>query len=599
MNKTYLYAYYIALFSRAPEGEAVEYWENNANNEKDLALKMIMAAKNIVSQNSEYSKIYPQYANLDLHNYISVRNLIETIYSNIFNKTYEDDPTGIDYWTNNIINGKLTIQDAVYSIVKATLTTNWSGDAYKAYKTFLNRIEAAKYVSENIYTFDGDFEKFQHFVKEVDDTSNSINKIQEEIETLKGNIQSPEIDFKEINNLPEAALIYGTYWKNNVISYTFLNHLPNEYYNYSNLNSDLSSFEPLNEQEQNEINKMIENLDNIINTDVIYSPNQNSIIRFSKETIYNSNEAGYAFLPTTDIIGGDIFLNKDFFDNTDYNIQKKSVILHELGHALGLKHPFEGNITLPSNEDNTLYTVMSYTPYKPYLIDLEINNNTISWQYIPDAFPVTFQLYDIKALQTLYGKDLNATNGMNYYYEGDLYQKHEYKTIYDAGGYDTLYTSNGIDIINLNPESFSSIDYHSIDMQKEEIAKKLSIYSNKDEILNNIFSSNIIDKIYTGENNLTIGPDTYIEEIHTEDGNDIVKDNLKDNKIYLGNGDDIVYITGGNDFVDGGNGYDKLYINDDYENSKIENNEIIYSTGEVKFQNIEDIIFNDNEILLT
>lgn len=35
-------------------------------------------------------------------------------------------------------------------------------------------------------------------------------------------------------------------------------------------------------------------------------------------------------------------------------------LLHELGHALGLKHPFEGGVTLPANRDNTDYTLMSY-----------------------------------------------------------------------------------------------------------------------------------------------------------------------------------------------------------------------------------------------
>lgn len=37
-------------------------------------------------------------------------------------------------------------------------------------------------------------------------------------------------------------------------------------------------------------------------------------------------------------------------------------VLHEVGHALGLKHPFEGSPTLPVNLDNENYTVMSYTP---------------------------------------------------------------------------------------------------------------------------------------------------------------------------------------------------------------------------------------------
>jgi serralysin len=37
------------------------------------------------------------------------------------------------------------------------------------------------------------------------------------------------------------------------------------------------------------------------------------------------------------------------------------VLLHEIGHALGLKHPFDDFPTLPASMDNTSQTVMSYT----------------------------------------------------------------------------------------------------------------------------------------------------------------------------------------------------------------------------------------------
>ena len=61
------------------------------------------------------------------------------------------------------------------------------------------------------------------------------------------------------------------------------------------------------------------------------------------------------------------------------------VLLHEIGHALGLKHPFEGSVTLPGAQDNTAFTLMSYTdsggPYSSY------------------------NAYDIAALMWLYGGD--------------------------------------------------------------------------------------------------------------------------------------------------------------------------------------------------
>jgi len=84
-------------------------------------------------------------------------------------------------------------------------------------------------------------------------------------------------------------------------------------------------------------------------------------------------------------------------DNLTPGTQGYETLLHELGHAIGLKHPFEaeaGEVALPGHEDNTANTIMSYTgaggPYR------------------------TFQPYDIAALNWLYGGDgLRGALGMN------------------------------------------------------------------------------------------------------------------------------------------------------------------------------------------
>jgi hypothetical protein len=99
-----------------------------------------------------------------------------------------------------------------------------------------------------------------------------------------------------------------------------------------------------------------------------------------------------------------------YLDNNEWYAQNQDLskggygyetLLHELGHAMGLKHPFEGDVTLPAAQDNTGNTLMSYNyaggPYS------------------------SFNQYDVAALNWIYGGDglrgnlgLNSTTGARY-----------------------------------------------------------------------------------------------------------------------------------------------------------------------------------------
>lgn len=61
---------------------------------------------------------------------------------------------------------------------------------------------------------------------------------------------------------------------------------------------------------------------------------------------------------------GLVLFNSNFRSDGTFLNEFQTLALHEIGHAIGLKHPFDEPLTLASNLDNTSQTVMSYQgPY--------------------------------------------------------------------------------------------------------------------------------------------------------------------------------------------------------------------------------------------
>ncbi len=205
--------------------------------------------------------------------------------------------------------------------------------------------------------------------------------------------------------------------------------------------------------------------------------------------------------------------------------------LHELGHALGLAHTHDkGNTTgvfpgVSSSNDTgdndlnqNLYSVMSYIDYK----DL---SPLRGYMMGPMAF-------DIAAIQFMYGANMSAHTGNDFYRLPDVNQAGTgYKCLWDAGGNDTIYHwGAGNAVIDLRPAT----------------------------LINAPGGGGFLSSVTAVTGGFTIAAGARIENAIGGDGNDKLVGNSLANRLTGGLGQDGIEGNSGDDTIIGGRGADRL-----------------------------------------
>lgn len=282
-------------------------------------------------------------------------------------------------------------------------------------------------------------------------------------------------------------------------------------------------------------------------------------------------------------------MDNEYSDHETEGTFDYMVLLHEIGHAIGLDH--SGNYSssdrgaLPESLDNTSNTVMSYN-----------TTETAS----------NYQQYDIEGLQYLYGtsSSYSATDdsssssetgdptndmvgstssstddefyggwGSDTVYGGDgtdtIYggtaiadADDSADSIYGGGGGDEIYGNTGGDLIYGGDSSVSSGDGAD------------TIYGGlgEDTIYGNLGDDSLAggggiahpdddtDTIYGGLGNDSIVANGGDDLVYGEDGNETIWGGIGNDYIYGGTGDDFIAGQNGTNYMEGGSGIDTFYF---------------------------------------
>ncbi|MGV8986129.1 MAG: M10 family metallopeptidase C-terminal domain-containing protein [Cypionkella sp.] len=239
----------------------------------------------------------------------------------------------------------------------------------------------------------------------------------------------------------------------------------------------------------------------------------------------------YAYYPGstgTSSSDGDLWINDKWVSKTDLSFGTYSnwVFLHELGHAMGLSHPGDYNaapgvsVTYQNSaqfvEDSSQYTVMSYF------------DATETQSAVPHHYADTLMMYDIYAIQQLYGVNSDANAGRTVYgfhstvdgaYDFSV-NKSPLLCIWDGSGRDVLDLSGfkQAQMIDLRSGSFSDVGGY--------------------------------------KGNVSIAVGCWIENAVGGSGSDLITGNWKANRIQGRAGDDTIVGGAGNDTLTGNLGAD-------------------------------------------
>ncbi|MCB1502068.1 MAG: M10 family metallopeptidase C-terminal domain-containing protein [Bauldia sp.] len=299
-----------------------------------------------------------------------------------------------------------------------------------------------------------------------------------------------------------------------------------------------NGFEAFNATQQSAVRGILGHYAGIINL-AFHEVTETSVthgdLRFAES---DAPSTAWGYYPSGDAEGGDSWYNSSGgdYDNPVLGTYAYLTLLHEIGHALGLKHPHEAGFygAVPADRDSLEYSVMSYRSYIDSPLDYYRNGYS--------SFPQSLMMLDIAALQQIYGANYNTNADDTVYrwspatgqmYVDDVGQglpagNKVFLTVWDGGGRDTYdFSAYGNALkVDLDPGAWSTIS-----------SSQLASLGNGRVAAGNIANA----LLYKG---ITA---SLIEDVIGGNGNDTIAGNGADNTLAGGPGNDVLSGRGGDD----------------------------------------------------
>lgn len=385
------------------------------------------------------------------------------------------------------------------------------------------------------------------------------------------------------------GILWGVKWDSTALTYGFATQT-NQYFGYQA--GSITGFQAFNAAQKAAATDAVNQLASFVNLGVTLTndPSQANL-RFAEASAVVQHFDPDSFLPVPGVITTAVgtppddfrfqtFAHGDmFFNGNDYNTPTRgnfayATIIHELGHALGLKH---GHITqnspnesvvipaLPAAHDTMEYSIMTYRSNQGGPTD-HYRNETF-------GYAQTWMMNDIAALQYLYGADFTANAGNTTYSwnrttgemsingvgQGTPGANRVFLTIWDGNGIDTYDMSNYTSkvTINLSPGSFSITSQAQLAVLNTEDGVKA-----RGNVFNALqFNGNaksLIENALGGSGNDTITGNVAANMLSGNGGIDTLRGLNGNDQLLGGDGNDTLLGGNGNDKLTGGVGFDQM-----------------------------------------